>query len=94
MNMEASYFFFNEHHGQIILDRGTYLPPATWNNFTVKLFMREEHTKAFVKIYPTDKDTKAQVKIWEIHYPSDIQTHDKYLETGYPEKSFQDLQQR
>ncbi len=84
--------FFHEHHGHLNLIRGTYLPPATWNNLTVKLFMREEHTDAFVQIYPTDEATKAQVKIWEIHYPSDIQIHDKYLETGYPERSFRDLQ--
>ena len=83
--------FFHEHHGQLNIERGTYLPPATWNNLTVKLFMREAHTEAFVQIYPIDKETKAQVKIWEIHYPPDIQTNDKYLETGYPERSFKDL---
>ena len=84
--------FFHEHHGRLNLERGTYLPPATWNNLTVKLFMREEHTDAFVQIYPIDKETKAQVKIWEIRYPPDIQTNDKYLETGYPERSYQELQ--
>ena len=86
--------FFHEHHGRLNLERGTYLPPATWNNLTIKLFMREAHTEAFVKIYPTDEATKAKVKIWEIHYPPDIQTNDKYLETGYPEKSFRELQPR
>ncbi len=86
--------FYHEHHGHLNLIRGTYLPPDTWNNLTVKLFMREEHTEAFVQIYPTDKETKAQVKIWEIRYPPDIQANDKYLETGYPERSYQELQSR
>ena len=86
--------FYHEHHGRLNLERGTYLPAATWNNLTVKLFMREAHTEAFVQIYPTDEATKAQVKIWEIHYPPHIQTNDKYLETGYPERSYQDLQSR
>lgn len=86
------FLFYHEHHGRLNIERGTYLPPATWNNLTVKLFMREEHTDAFVQIYPTDEATKVQVKIWEIHYPSDIQIHHKYLETGYPERSFRDLQ--
>ena len=86
--------FYHEHHGHLNLIRGTYLPPATWNNLTVKLFMREAHTEAFVQIYPIDKETKAQVKIWEIHYPPDIQTNEKYLETGYPERRYQDLQSR
>ena len=86
--------FFHEHHGRLNLDRGTYLPPATWSNLTLKLFMREEQSEAFIKIYPTDKQTKALVKIWEIHYPPDIQTNDKHLETGYPERSFRDLQSR
>lgn len=77
--------FFHEHDGHLNLERGSYLPPATWNNLTVKLFMREEHTKAFVKIYPTDKTVKAKVKIWEILYPPDIKTDPKYLKTGFPE---------
>lgn len=33
------FLFYHEHHGRLNLDRGTYLPPETWNNLTVKLFM-------------------------------------------------------
>lgn len=86
--------FYHEHHGRLNLERGTYLPPETWNNLTVKLFMRGEHTEAFVQIYPIDKKIKAQVKIWEIHYPPNIEKKDEYLETGYPERHFKDWQTR
>ena len=40
---------------------------------------------AFVPVYPTENFEKSMVKVWEIHYPSDIQTDPKYLKTGIPE---------
>ena len=39
----------------------------------------------FVPVYPTSGDDTASFKVWEIHYPPDIKTDSKYLETGSPE---------
>ena len=59
-----------------------YIPPVGWNSFAVKLFLRGEHTKAFVPVYTAEKDgAPPKIKIWEIHYPSKIKTDQKYLVT-------------
>ena len=68
-----------------------YVPPLGWNSLSVKLYFREEHSDAFVPVYPIQSDGPPKIKIWEIHYPPNIQTNDKYLETGYPEKSIKEL---
>ncbi|MYB93851.1 hypothetical protein F4167_16930 [Candidatus Poribacteria bacterium] len=57
-----------------------YLSPDSWNSLAVKLFLRGEHSDAFVPVYPESGDAAA-VKIWEIHYPPDITENPKYLET-------------
>ena len=41
--------------------------------------MREEYSDAFVQVYPSHSDDVAEVKVWEIHYPPEIKTNDKYL---------------
>ena len=46
-----------------------------------EVFLQGELSEAFVPIYPTDNFTEAGVKVWEIHYPSDIQSNPKYLAT-------------
>ena len=61
-----------------------YLSPHSWNSLAVKLFLRGEHSDAFVPVYPESGDAAA-VKIWEIHYPPDITENPKYLETA-PDK--------
>ena len=62
-----------------------YVPPIGWNSIAVKLFMREEHSNAFVPVYPNNNNDITQVKVWEIHYPPEIEVSDKYLKTGFPE---------
>ena len=62
-----------------------YLSPHSWNSLAVKLFFRNEHSEAFVHVYPEEDTASAKVKIWEIHYPSDIEENPKYLEK-FPEK--------
>ena len=47
--------------------------------------MREEHSNAFVPVYPNNNNDITQVKVWEIHYPPEIEVSDKYLKTGFPE---------
>ncbi len=57
-----------------------YLSPHSWNSLAVKLFFRDEHSEAFVPVYPEKGTASTKVKIWEIHYPSDIEDNPKYLE--------------
>ena len=61
------------------------VPASGWNSLAVKLYFRGEHSEAFVPVYPVESDTPPKIKIWEIHYPADIQTDVKYLQTGFPE---------
>ena len=60
---------------------GYYIPPLGWESLAVKLFIRGEHSDAFVPVYPVDKQGIIKIKIWEIHYPPDIETDPKYLAT-------------
>ena len=48
-------------------------------------FLRGQLSDAFVPVYPREQFTEANVNVWEIHYPLDIKTDSKYLETGFPE---------
>ena len=48
-------------------------------------FLRGQLSDAFVPVYPREQFTEANVNVWEIHYPLDIKTDPKYLETGFPE---------
>ena len=85
----GAILYFNPH----VRFRKAYSVPAPgWNSLPIKLFFRGEHSTAFVPVYPVQSDAPPKIKIWEIHYPPDIQTNDKYLETGYPERRYQDLQ--
>lgn len=63
------------------LNRAYYIPPLGWNSLAVKLFLRGEHKDIFVPIYPTADSTAKDIKVWEIRYPSDIETDEKYLAT-------------
>ena len=48
-------------------------------------FLRGQLSDAFVPVYPREQFTEANVNVWEIHYPLDIKTDPKYLETGFSE---------
>ena len=65
---------------------GYYISYMCWNSLAVRLFFRGESSNIFVPVYPVDGDTTAEVKVWEIHYPPDIKTNTKYLETKPPEQ--------
>ena len=69
--------------GQI--ENAEYISPIGWNSLAIQLYFRGGYNKAFVPVYPEDADSFVPVKIWEIHYPSDIKTDEKYLATE-PEK--------
>ena len=66
---------------EIRLNGAYYIPPLGWNSLAVKLFLRGEHKNIFVPVYPTDEDTAKDIKVWEIRYPPDIETDEKYLAT-------------
>ena len=63
------------------LNRAYYIPPLGWNSLAVKLFLRGEYNDIFVPVYPTDNGTAKDIKVWEIRYPTDIKTNEKYLAT-------------
>ena len=63
------------------LNRAYYIPPLGWNSLAVKLFLRGEYSDTFVPVYPTDNSTAKDIKVWEIRYPPDIETDEKYLAT-------------
>ena len=48
-------------------------------------FLHVGLSEAFLPIYPKKDFDDAPVKVWKLHYPSDIKTDVKYLETGFPE---------
>ena len=50
-----------------------------------KHFLKNKFSDAFVPVYPKENFVEASVNIWKIHYPAEIQTDDRYLETGFPE---------
>lgn len=75
--------YFDKSHK---FQKGYYVPPIAWDNFAIRLFLRGIPSDAFKPIYETQKTGEpTAVKVWEIHYPPDIETHPKYLKTGFPE---------
>lgn len=65
--------------------KGYYVPPIAWDNFTIRLFLRGIPSDAFKPVYEVQETAETDVKVWEIHYPPDIKTDLKYLKTGVPE---------
>lgn len=76
--------YFDKHAR---LEHAYYIPPLGWNSFAVKMFLRNEHSEAFVQVYPTDigkvfeTEMPMKIQIWKINYPKNIQTDNKYLQT-------------
>ena len=74
--------YFDESHQ---FQKGYYVPPIAWDNFTIRLFLRGIPSDAFKPVYEVQQTGETDVKVWEIHYPPDIKTDLKYLKTGVPE---------
>ena len=75
--------YFDESHK---FQKGYYVPPIAWETFAIRLFLRGVPSDALKPVYETQKaGDPTAVKVWEIHYPTDIQTDPKYLRTGIPE---------
>ena len=89
VNTPTSQIAVDIENGGLVLDfdadtrlnRAYYIPPLGWNSLAVKLFLRGEHKDIFVPVYPTDDSTGKDLKVWEIRYPPDIETDEKYLAT-------------
>lgn len=79
------YFDQNKSYHLVRLQKAYSVPAPGWNSLAVKLYFREEHSDAFVPVYPIESDAPPKIKIWEIHYPPNIQPDPKYLKTGFPE---------
>ena len=67
------------------LQRAYYIPSIGWNSLAIRLFLRGEHSEAFVPVYPTNENAGIDVKVWEIHYPPNIETNEKYRTTKWEE---------
>ena len=89
VNTPTSQIAVDIENGGLVLDfdsetqlsRAYYIPPLGWNSLAVKLFLRGEHGDIFVPVYSTDEGNVKDIKVWEIRYPSDIETDEKYLAT-------------
>ncbi len=88
----ASQVFVDIQNGGIVLyldpeirhQRTYYIPPIGWNSLTFKL-LRGEHSEAFSPVYPTHENSGRDVRVWEIHYPPNIETNDKYRTADWEE---------
>ena len=89
INTSTSQIAVDIENGGLILDfdpetrlsNAYYIPSLGWNSLAVELFLRGEHSDIFVLVYPTDEGNAKDIKVWEIHYPPDIETNEKYLAT-------------
>ena len=74
-------------HGNVILyydekddlEKAFHISNLGWQSLAVRLYFLGDFSDIFVPIYPTNGEDTAPLKIWEIHYPPDIKTDDKYL---------------
>lgn len=89
VNTPTAQISVDIENGGLILDFDTetrlssayYIPALGWNSLAVKLFLRDEHSDIFIPVYPIDDSTAKDIKVWEVHYPPDIETDEKYLAT-------------
>ncbi len=78
----------NSHGGVILyyddnmhLSNVYYVHPIGWQSLSVRLYFLDGLPDIFVPIYAANGEDIASVKVWEIHYPPDIKTDEKYLAT-------------
>ncbi|MYB94924.1 hypothetical protein F4054_16690 [Candidatus Poribacteria bacterium] len=89
VNTPTSQISVDIENGGLVLDFDSdirlsstyYIPPLGWNSLAVKLFLRGEHNDIFIPVYPIDEDSTKDIKVWEIRYPPDTETDEKYLAT-------------
>lgn len=93
VNNPISQISVDIENGGVVLDfdsetklqRAYYIPSIGWNSLAIRLFLRGEHSEAFVPVYPTNENAGTDVKVWEIHYPPNIETNEKYRTTKWEE---------
>ena len=61
------------------LEKAYHISNLGWQSLAVRLYFLGDFSDIFVPIYPTNGEDVASLKIWEIRYPPDIKTDDKYL---------------
>ena len=71
-----------------VLEKAYDLPTIGWQSLAVRLYFLGDLPDIFVPIYPTNGGDISPVKVWEIRYPPDIETNDKYL-APEPERRYE-----
>ena len=78
------------------------LPPRVRNTLMIRLYLLNQASDYFHPVYPTEIETKQadleisdfSARIWEIHYPDNLLTDPKYLETDFPDTELRRLWKR
>ena len=78
------------------------LPLRVRNTLMVRLYLLNQASDYFRPVYPTENATKQgnletsdfSTRIWEIHYPDNIPTDPKYLQTDFPDAELRRLWKR
>ncbi len=78
-NLHGNVILYYDENGD--LERAYYISDLGWQSLAVRLYFLGDFSDIFVPIYPTNGEDTAPLKIWEIHYPADIETDEKYLAT-------------
>ena len=78
------------------------LTPRVRNTLMVRLYLLNQASDYFRPIYPTEISTEQDdlevsdfsTRIWEIHYPDNLSTDPKYLQTDFPDAGLRQLWKR
>ena len=78
------------------------LPPRVRNTLMVRLYLLNQASDYFRPVYPTEIAAKQRAlevsdfstRIWEIHYPTNLSTDPKYLQTDFPDAELRRLWKR
>ena len=78
------------------------LPPRVRNTLMVRLYLLNQASDYFRPVYPAESATKQgdqdasdfSARIWEIHYPANLPTDPKYLQTDFPDTELRQLWKR
>ena len=75
------------------------LPPRVRNTLMVRLYLLNQASDYFRPVYPTEIAAKQRdlevsdfsTRIWEVHYPTNLSTDPKYLQTDFPDAELRRL---
>ena len=78
------------------------LPPRVRNTLMVRLYLLNQASDYFRPVYPTEIAAKQRdlevsdfsTRVWEVHYPTNLSTDPKYLQTDFPDAELRRLWKR